>query len=167
VGGRRTKCSGCPIDVYRPVNLGIVGHAADKFTVDAERLAKSAILGAFGRHLPTTVVSGHCHLGGVDLWAEELAAAMGIATKIHAPRVRSWGAPGGYRDRNLAIARDSDLVLVVVVRELPAGYTGMRFGDGGTDGAGCYHCLGRNPRHVKSGACFTAWHCRRHEWAIL
>jgi hypothetical protein len=142
------------------VILGIVGHEAAKFTAETESRARAAIFAAIRRHGATRIVSGHCHLGGVDIWAEEIAAALRLPTTIYAPEVLRWGEPRGFRARNLRIARGSDLVACVVVRELPPGYTGMRF-------AGCYHCGARNPEHVKSGGCWTAWQCGGREWIIL
>jgi len=142
------------------MNLGIVGHGADKFTYETFKAAFCAIGDAIERTGATCIVSGHSPLGGVDLWAEDAAAELGLRTVIHAPKRRTWSGPGGFKQRNLAIARDSDLVLVVVVQELPQGYTGMRF-------ASCYHCRGRNPSHVKSGGCWTAWKARAREWIIL
>jgi len=139
---------------------GIVGHAADKFTPETRSLALDAIAAACIRHRAALVVSGGCHLGGVDVWAEEVAAALGIPTLVHRPRVRAWSAQGGYRERNLKIAKDSDLVLVVVVRELPPGYAGLEAPD-------CYHCRARNPTHVRSGGCWTAWQAKEREWRIV
>jgi len=138
--------------------IGIVGHEGSKFTPGAEARAKDKIRSLLSPG--DVVVSGHCHLGGVDIWAEEVAAALGIPVLVHRPRVRAWGGPGGDKERKLKIAEDSDLVLVVVVRELPPGYVGMRFGE-------CYHCRGRNPPHVKSGACWTAWQAKEREWRII
>jgi hypothetical protein len=100
-------------------------------------------------------------MGGVDIYAEEIAAELKIPALIHAPKVNAWGVPGGYKDRNLRIARDSDKVLVVVVRDLPSGFRGRRF-------VGCYHCGDRNPEHVKSGGCWTAWKARgERKWRIV
>lgn len=142
------------------MKLGIVGHAADKFTDETRTRAVLDILAAIERHRATLIVSGGCHLGGVDEWAEDLAAQLEIPTLIHKPRRLTWSGAGGFRERNLAIARDSDLVLCVVVRELPPEYAGMRFD-------GCYHCRGRNEPHVKSGGCWTAWKCKAREWAFV
>jgi hypothetical protein len=102
------------------------------------------------RGQPPVAVSGACHLGGVDAWVAEDGRALGLEVVEYAPTVRRWSGPGGYRERNLKIASDSDVVHVVVVRELPPRYAGMRFD-------GCYHCGDRNPLHVKSGGCWTAW----------
>lgn len=142
------------------MKLGIVGHAQDKFTVATEAAARAAIRGAIKERGAMVVVSGRCPLGGVDIYAEQIAGEMSVATEIYPPSVRCWSGPGGYKERNLRIARASDLVLVVVVRALPEGFSGMRFG-------GCYHCRGRNPLHVKSGGCWTAWQARKQEWIIL
>jgi hypothetical protein len=142
------------------VKLGVVGPEQAKFTSATEALARAAIREAAVRHGATALVSGHCPLGGVDIFAEEEAAFMGLRMVVHAPRTLSWGGPGGYKARNMAIARDSDLVLMVALRELPHGFRGMEFED-------CYHCKGRNPPHVKSGGCWTAWRCREREWVII
>lgn len=141
-------------------SLGIVGHAQEKFTPETEALARAAIreeIAAFG---PGAIVSGRSPMGGVDIYAEEIAMELGLPTIIHAPKVKRWDGEGGYKERNLAIARDSDLVLVVVVAQLPPRFGGMRF-------AGCYHCRDRNPRHIKSGGCWTAWKAQERKWRII
>lgn len=134
------------------MNIGIVGHAADKFTRRTERLAREVIYRLLAP--PRSVlVSGGCHLGGVDIWAEEIARELGRETLIFKPRSRSWST--GYRPRNLLIARTSDIVHVIVVREYPASYRGMRF-------ASCYHC--NTNTHVKSGGCWTARRASKAKW---
>lgn len=141
-------------------HLGIVGHGENKFTPRTKRLAFQAILLAMAKYNAECIVSGRSPLGGIDIWAEQMAIDLGLATIIHAPRIRRWSGLGGYRDRNLKIARDSDLVLCIVVRELPPDYDGMRFPK-------CYHCGRRNPPHVKSGGCWTAWKAKRRAWRII
>ena len=143
------------------MKLGIVGHGQEKFTPETELKARRAIGGAILRYWPTYVVSGHSPMGGVDLYAEEEAYRREFPTIIHAPIVHQWDGPGGFRDRNLKIAAESDLILVVVVRELPHDFQGMRF-----EGE-CYHCRGRVPPHVKSGGCWTAWKAKEREWVII
>jgi len=127
------------------MKVGIVGNAADKFTEVTEQSAKMMIR----RILKPgdILVSGGCHLGGVDIWAEEIAKELGCYDPdyIHLPKVRRW--EGGYKQRNLKIARDSDIVYVIVVAEYPPGYRGTRF-------TWCYHC--QTDDHIKSGACWTA-----------
>lgn len=132
------------------MRIGIVGHAADKFTAETERRARAIIREILSPE-EAVGVSGGCHLGGVDIWAEEEAAFLGREFTVYAPTSKSWSAPGGYKDRNLSIANKSDEVHVIVVASYPDGYTSVRYGDGG-----CYHCLDKRPRHVKSGACWTA-----------
>ncbi len=146
--------------ITRTFNLGIVGHAQDKFTHLTELTARSKIIEFILQYKPTSIISGHCHLGGVDIYAEEIASSLDIPLIIHKPLILSWSGKGGYRDRNLKIAKDSHLTLVVVVKDYPVHYTGLRFN-------GCYHCGGRNPKHVKSGACWTAWKSKRREWIII
>lgn len=127
------------------MNIGIVGHAADKFTPETEKEARRIIFSLLENGEDSTVVSGACHLGGVDIWAEWQADAFGLPKIIHPPATHAWAT--GYKPRNLLIARDSDEVHVIVVREYPPEYSGMRF-------ASCYHC--HTSTHIKSGACWTA-----------
>jgi hypothetical protein len=144
------------------VNLGIVGHAAEKFTPETARRAKLAIIAALAQYSPKVVVSGRSPMGGIDVWAEDAARACGIKTLIFPPKVVEWDPPGeyGYKARNLDIAKHSDLVVCVVVATLPPAFEGMAFGD-------CYHCKGRTPPHVKSGGCWTAWKAKARKWIIL
>jgi len=142
------------------MKLGIVGHGHDKFKPFTMALARNVIEDLIKTHKPTHIVSGASHLGGIDLWAEEIAHKLEVETEIYPPKVNIWGAPGGYKDRNLQIASASDLVVCIVVKELPEGYSGMRF-------PGCYHCKGRNRLHVKSGGCWTAWKAENREWKII
>lgn len=111
------------------------------------------------------MVSGHCHLGGVDIWAEEVGALLGLELMIFPPREHNWSA--GYKPRNLQIASQSDKVYVIVPDTLPKGFTGMMFKK-------CYHCekAGRDStNHVKSGACWTALEAlklgKEAEWIII
>ena len=125
------------------MKVGIVGHAADKLTPATEAKARELIRRLLSG--ATVMVSGHCHLGGIDIWAEEEARALGIALDIKPPKRLSWS--GGYKERNLEIVAAADCVHCIVVDKLPPGYTGMRF-------EYCYHC--KTDSHVKSGGCWTA-----------
>jgi hypothetical protein len=145
------------------VNLGIVGSEEKKFTEETKGKAKDAIHAAISRYNATCVVSGGCHLGGVDIYAEEVAAESNLATIIHKPQTYQWnGWEGcdGFKQRNLKIARDSDVVICITLLELPSSYYGMRF-------EGCYHCGKKNPPHIKSGGCWTAWRGKEREWIII
>lgn len=139
--------------------LGIVGHEGAKFTPDQEVEARANIMELFKKHNPTKVVSGACHLGGIDVWAIEEAKAAGLDWEEFAPENLRW-EPKGYKERNLKIASVSDRVVCIVVEKLPTFYTGMKF-------PLCYHCIGRNPPHVKSGGCWTAWKAKSKEWIII
>ena len=129
------------------MKVGIVGAEGTKFTPAGERRARHLI-----RSVLTPgdiVVSGGCHLGGIDIWAIEEAKILGIATREYPPRIREWAS---YKARNIQIAKASDKVICITLTELPAGYIGMRFHN-------CYHC-GVNT-HVKSGGCWTVKYAKQ------
>ena len=133
--------------------VGIVGSEAAKFTEQGECLARAYIRNLLcgqgddcGIELIniTEVVSGECHLGGIDIWARQTAHEMSIPFTGFAPKVRNWSQ--GYMPRNLQIAERSDVVVCITVDQLPQAFTGMRFDY-------CYHC--KTKEHVKSGGCWT------------
>jgi len=134
--------------------IGIVGHEAKKFTPETEQRAREIIRSLLS---PSDVlVSGGCHLGGIDIWAEEEADALGIEKVVFLPATRAW--EGGYKQRNLQIAGESDVVHCIVVAEYPVDYSGMRFDY-------CYHCHTRD--HIKSGGCWTAKRAKKGVWHII
>ena len=53
------------------------------------------------------LISGRCPLGGVDVWAEEVADEMGLEKLIFPPEGRGWRY---YHERNLKIARECDVI---------------------------------------------------------
>lgn len=137
------------------MNVGIVGHEAAKFTARTEAQARAII-----RYLlspqDAVAVSGHCHLGGIDIYTEEEAAALGRQTLIFPPKTLRWA--DGYRPRNLQIAVASDIVHCLVVAEYPPDYNGMRFSH-------CYHC--NTSDHIKSGGCWTARRARQFKVHVI
>lgn len=146
------------------MRVGIVGSEQAKFTPETKRKARDIIDRIIASPGVSAVVSGGCHLGGVDIFAEEQTAAFNTFAEpgdrrefvAHLPRTLSWQH---YKARNLAIVRDSDEVHCITVAELPASYAGMRFGC-------CYHCaragagFATRP-HVKSGGCWTMHQARK------
>jgi len=131
-------------------NIGIVGHEAAKFTPATEAQAKTLIR-ALLLFEDVRLISGACPLGGIDVWAEDIADELGRPKLIFPPKVHRW-APDGFEERNIKIAQHSAVVIVIVVREYPKNYTGRRFET-------CYHCEynGRAYNHKKSGGCWTAF----------
>lgn len=134
-------------------SIGIVGSEAAKFNMDTEFLARGAIRTLIAPY--DRVVSGKCHLGGIDIWAVEEALAMGKIVQEYPAHTHRWQGHyrngewrDGYKDRNMKIALDVEKCVCITVRELPANYAGMKF-------AGCYHCDKSTPLHVKSGGCWT------------
>ena len=130
--------------------LGVVGCEAAKFTPQTEATARDVIARLIQRLHPERVVSGRCHLGGVDIYAVEESRAMGVDVTEFPPRVHSWQA--GYMPRNIQIAEASDHVACITLKGLPPGYAGMRF-------RLCYHC--GTTEHVKSGGCWTVKYARK------
>jgi hypothetical protein len=127
------------------VKLGIVGSEAAKFTELGKARARLLIgnLLSNPNNTVTAVVSGHCHLGGIDIWAEEIANIFSRQLIIFPPKGLEWKY---YRSRNIQIARASDKVVCITVDRYPYGYMGMKF-------ATCYHC--NTADHIKSGGCWT------------
>lgn len=120
---------------------GIVGSEAAKFDDRTEAIARDYIR----QYLTTAskVISGGCHLGGIDIWAVEEARKLGIPYEEFLPRSLEWKH---YKARNLQIARKSEVVVCITVAKYPESYKGMKF-------MTCYHCNTSN--HVKSGGCWT------------
>jgi hypothetical protein len=133
----------------RRIVLGIVGSEGAKFTKESESLVSQLIETLILQTQPSLVVSGACHLGGVDQWAVEIAKANGIQTQEFPPLHRSWG---GYKARNIQIAEAADEVVCFTVEDLPPG-----FPEGGWERY-CYHC--KTDEHIKSGGCWTAKYAR-------
>jgi hypothetical protein len=125
------------------MKIGIVGSEAIKFNeltkIDAQEMINRLIM------MPnvTEVVSGGCHLGGIDIWAAELGRKLHLKVTEFIPETLSWE---GYKKRNLQIASHSDIIYCITVDKLPDSYTGMKF-------KLCYHC--KTDKHVKSGGCWT------------
>jgi hypothetical protein len=133
--------------------IGIVGNGADKFTALGQERAYKQIFAILCHE--DTLVSGHSPVGGVDIWAEEVARTMGAQLDLKIPDVHQWNPVGryGYRARNIDIADSSDIVHVIVADEYPQDYHGRRF-------PVCYHCAqwgGEAEDHVKSGGCWTGY----------
>lgn|SRR6185437_1878738 len=130
------------------LKLAIVGAAADKFDANTEATARQLISEWIQDYSPSEVISGGCHLGGVDAWAIEYADFMGVPSRIYLPKERKWST--GYRLRNIQIAQAADKVLCIAVRTFPKDYQGLRF-------PYCYHCrpTKRRDQHIKSGGCWT------------
>jgi len=125
--------------------LGIVGSEAAKFTPETESVARAIITALLTAPGVTGISSGACHLGGIDVWAEEIGRFWGLDLYIFPPKNRTWST--GYKPRNLLIVEASDEVHCITLKELPTGYAGMRF-------KLCYHC--GTDTHTKSGGCWTA-----------
>ena len=126
--------------------IGIVGAEASKFTKKGEEAAKLVIRKLLERAVCidlTTVVSGECPKGGVDIWARDIGLELLCGYEPHKPYANNWEA---YKERNTRIAERSDEIYVITPRTLPNG-----------EKLFCYHC--RTDAHVRNGGCWTA-----HAW---
>lgn len=142
------------------MKIGIVGCEKAKFTPETEKQAREIIRSILQK--ATLAISGHCHLGGIDIWLEEEADKLSIPKLIFPPAKLSW--EGGYKQRNLEIAYRSDIVHCITIKTLPEHYIGMQFEI-------CYHCEkhpnGCKEPHIKSGGCWTALKCKQRKWWIV
>jgi hypothetical protein len=126
------------------VIVGIVGSEEIKFTPDSKQRAQALIRHILSDPDVVEVVSGACHLGGIDVWAAEIGKELGLVVTEYPPKNRYWDT--GYKPRNMQIARRSNVVHCITVDRLPETYVGMTFDL-------CYHCNTKD--HVKSGGCWT------------
>lgn len=136
------------------MKIGFVGNGSDKFTALGEERARELIRQIMIEDKCDTMVSGHSPVGGIDIWAEEIADELGLVLDLKIPEVHQWDPPGryGYKARNLDIARDSHVLNVILSDVYPEDYSGRRF-------EVCYHHrppAGDIGPHSKSGACYTA-----------
>jgi len=139
------------------MRIGIVGHGEDKFTEKSKNEAKqliknilifgsSNVMSLITKREDVILVSGHSPVDGIDIWAEEIAKELRYELDLKVPKQHTWDAEYGYRQRNIDIAKCSDILHVILVDKYPVEYKGMRFKT-------CYHC--HIDTHVKSGACWT------------
>jgi len=128
--------------------IAIVGSSGSKLTKIGETHARKYIQQLISseekKHGEITIVSGGCPYGGVDAIAEGTAKQLGVPILIFKPKALNWSDPSGFKARNIQIAKQSDIVHVVVVNQLP---------QPDTEGNYCYHCHSKG--HVPSGGCWT------------
>lgn len=153
------------------MKVGIVGAGADKFTVQTEEIARASIRQFLESQPVELVISGEAPVGGIDIWAREEALKMNLPFQPYPPEVHKWDGEGkiGFKQRNLQIANNSDVVLCLVVVDYPEGYkfSPWEMKQGYHECPTCYHCNDRLPPHVKSGGCWTAWKCKQHLWGLI
>ena len=131
------------------ITLCIVGVEFAKLTRRGELRARLAIHDLFDEYVPDRVISGECHLGGIDIFAREEAELAGIPFKPFPPKTLNWD---GYTARNLAMAHASDICICLTVTHYHDKYKKDRY-------TRCYHC--NTDSHVKSGGCYTVKHAIR------
>src|SRR5438045_912550 len=99
------------------MRLGIVGSEQKKFTETTEAVARQIIKHLISITFADTVVSGACHLGGIDIFAREEALKLKLKLLEFPPKKLNWEQ--GYKPRNIEIAENSDEVYCITLTELP------------------------------------------------
>ena len=95
------------------MKIAIVGAEGRKWNRRQEDEVKAIIREILtGNPEDTIMVSGRCPKGGVDIWAEEIAQQLNIKMDIFPPQINQW-QPHGYKERNIQIAEDCDIMLVI------------------------------------------------------
>ena len=130
------------------MNIGIVGSEGAKFTPETEQKARVLIRLSISPN--DKVISGGCHLGGIDIWAVEEAKALGLQYKEFLPKTKNWE---GFKARNIQIAESSDKVICITVKTLPPSYKVKGWEKF------CYHC--NTDQHIKSGGCWTVKYAQK------
>ncbi len=98
--------------------VGIVGSDGRKFDKLSEKKARDRISQIIAYeiishpHMNIVIVSGHCHLGGIDIFAEEIANKFEISMIPYPPNNLRW-EPDGFKARNMRIAQKSDILYVL------------------------------------------------------
>jgi hypothetical protein len=149
--------------------IAIVGPQASKWTPEKEALAKVKILEILGN--TNVLISGHCPLGGIDIWAEEMAKENNIETLIFKPQTNQWSDEiveigdekvkgfedigykakiklKGYKSRNIDIAEACDALYCIIP---------YRFG------LFCTHHKDEQDQtdHPNNGGCWTRQYARK------
>lgn len=88
------------------MKVGIVGSEEKYWTRELKEKAIKAIESILGEK--DILVSGGCHLGGVDIWAEEVADRKGLEKIIFPAKQHRWYY---YKKRNIKIAETADIVV--------------------------------------------------------
>jgi len=64
------------------------------------------------------IISGHSHKGGVDIEVEKIVKDYpDIDLVIYPPKILSWAGEGGYKSRNITIAKECNIIYTIDPRE--------------------------------------------------
>lgn len=161
-----TKQSNCdmstnttlPSGKQKQLRIGIVGSSGIPFDSKTARQAIENIFARYSKHQQNgwqlIIVSGGAK--GADKIGEFMAQEHGLQTEIYAPTVYAWDGEGGFKERNLKIAKACDKVYSIAKK-------------GGTFGEMCYHCSkkGLDSNHFKTAGCWTAHRCKEFEIVLI
>lgn len=129
------------------MKIAIVGSDSRRWTPEGERQARDLIRFILGVTGVTEVISGACHLGGIDLWAAEIGRELGLKVTEFAAKVRAWNGHSGFKARNQRIVDACDVAHCLAPNRLPDGSAEF-----------CFHC--GTGAHSRSGGCWVAKHAR-------
>ena len=118
------------------MKIGIVGTS--KLTEEEKEKALILIetLIERARQNDDIIVTGDAE--GIDECTRKMAKYIGVQLKVHIAKQKEWNKPDGFKQRNIAIATDSDYIYSIstlVKKER------------------CHHC--DIPNHERTGGCWT------------
>ena len=142
--------------VTQPLRIGIVGSS--KVSMDSPQ-AIEAVANIISQYVNQKIILVSGGADGIDSIAEASALSLGIPTEIFVPSVKAWDGAGGFKERNLQIAKVCDKVYSIANNSNATGGTRE-----------CYHCKrvpNREFHHIKTAGCYTAYNCKESEVIVL
>jgi hypothetical protein len=167
------------------IKIAIVGPEESKWKskeqIDKAKFEIRYIFGFIASNFPKasmkyselTLVSGHCHRGGVDIWLEAIADELGIKKEIYPAEVNQWEDKiirlsgfcnldnednkkylKGYKSRNIQIAEACDVLYCIV----PMRYVGLNVDPYPKD-LYCRHC--KIWKHPTNGGCWVMKYAKK------
>lgn len=161
------------------MKIAIVGAEESRWTEKQKEEAKFRIrqllyVGNGPKWDRAVLVSGRCHRGGVDIWAEEIADELELEKEIYPAEVHRWmdmidissgSKLKGYRSRNIQIAEACDVLFDIEpeircpscrgLRALSPEFAGATMAHLPTSEMRCKRCNGRGKIPNRSGGTWT------------
>lgn len=126
------------------MKIGIVGSS--KADIKQSTILIMALINKYPKD--TEFVSGGAK--GIDEAVEEACYVLSRQLTIFKPKINKW--EGGYKERNLKIARYCDEVICIALATIDK----KNF---------CYHC--NSDKHDRTGGCYTARLCKKFRMVVM